>query len=87
MGDWIFGCDICQEVCPNNRHAPTTREPRLAIRSPGPTPLLDEILGWSKDDYREQLRGSAMKRATLEMLQRSARIAKGKHTDPDKVPS
>ena len=30
MGDWVFGCDVCQEVCPYNRSAPTTREPRIA---------------------------------------------------------
>ena len=83
MGDWIFGCDLCQEVCPHNRHAPTTREPRFAIRSLGPAPLLDDILEWTEDDYREQLRGSAMKRATLAMLQRNAGIAKGEHIEPD----
>ena len=79
MGDWIFGCDICQEVCPHNRRAPTTREPRFTVRSPGPTPSLDDILGWTEDTYREKLRGSAMKRASLEMLQRNARIAKSDH--------
>ena len=76
MGDWIFGCDVCQQVCPHNRHAPETREPRFAFRPPGPEPLLDDILSWSIDDYRKQLRGSAMKRAKFEMLQRNARIAK-----------
>lgn len=75
MGDWIFGCDVCQEVCPFNREAPTTNEPRFAVRSPGPSPVLDDVLGWSIDDYRRELRGSAMKRAKLEMLQRNARIA------------
>ena len=75
MGDWIFGCDVCQEVCPFNRHAPVSREPRLAIRPPGPAPLLEDILGWSIDDYRRALRNSPMKRAKLDMLQRNARIA------------
>ncbi len=75
MGDWIFGCDVCQEVCPFNREAPTTNEPRFAVRSPGPSPALDDVLGWSIDDYRRELRGSAIKRAKLEMLQRNARIA------------
>jgi len=75
MGDWVFGCDICQEVCPYNSDTPTTREPRFAIRPPGPQPALDDVLGWSVDDYREQLHGSAMIRAKLDMLQRNARIA------------
>jgi epoxyqueuosine reductase len=83
IGNWIFGCDVCQEVCPHNRHAPATREPRFAARQPAPTPLLDDILGWTEDVYRKQLRGSAMKRASLEMLQRNARIAKEEHIDPD----
>ena len=82
MGDWVFGCDICQEVCPYNQDAPTTREPRFAIRPPGPQPALDDVLGWSADDYREQLHGSAMTRAKLDMLQRNARIAKENRQGP-----
>lgn len=74
-GDWIFGCDDCQTVCPFNRHAPHTTEPRFAVRSPGPLPALEEILDWSIDDYRRALRGTAIKRAKLDMLQRNARIA------------
>jgi len=34
MGDWLFGCDICQDVCPFNRKAPETSEPRLLARRP-----------------------------------------------------
>ncbi len=75
MGDWLFGCDVCQQVCPYNRDAPVTAEPAFAARPPGAEPSLPEILDWSADDYRRELRGSAIKRATLEMLQRNARIA------------
>jgi epoxyqueuosine reductase len=84
MGDWLFGCDVCQEVCPFNHRAPTTREPRFTVRTPGPAPVLDEVLHWSRDDYRTQLRGSAMNRATLPMLQRNARIAKQNTVGPER---
>lgn len=75
MRDWVFGCDVCQQVCPHNRAAPTTREPRFAPRTPGPTPKLDDLLTWSDADYAEALRGSAIKRAKPDMLRRNARIA------------
>ena len=75
MGDWVFGCDVCQEVCPFNREAPVTQELRFSIQSRSSQPVLDEIINWSMDDYRVRLRGSAMKRAKLDMLQRNARIA------------
>jgi len=75
MGDWIFGCDVCQQVCPHNRSAAPTREPRFAIREPGPTPKLHEILNWTDTDYAANLQGSAIKRARLDMIQRNARIA------------
>ena len=76
MGDWVFGCDVCQEVCPYNRHAPTTREPRFQLRPPSPRLDLDDVATWTTDDYRQHLRGSAIKRAKLDMLQRNARIAR-----------
>jgi epoxyqueuosine reductase len=75
IGEWIFGCDICQEVCPYNRHAPYTKEARFVVRPPGPRPDLREILQWTEDDYRSNLRSSALKRAKLDMLHRNAVIA------------
>ncbi len=76
MSDWVFGCDVCQEVCPHNRHAPTTREPRFQLRPPSPRLDLDDVSTWTIEDYRLHLRGSAIKRAKLDMLQRNARIAR-----------
>ena len=75
MGDWVFGCDVCQEVCPHNRDAPLTHEPKFAARSVAPAIALDELRDWSPDDYRSKLRGSAMQRAKLDMLKRNADIA------------
>ncbi|MEK6677419.1 MAG: tRNA epoxyqueuosine(34) reductase QueG [Planctomycetota bacterium] len=76
IGQWVFGCDICQDACPFNRKAPTTTEPTFAIRSPGPTPPLNELLAWTPDDYRSILKDSAINRANLDMLHRNTRIAK-----------
>lgn len=74
MGAWIFGCDVCQEVCPHNRTAPVTHEPEFQIRSPGPNLPLNEVLNWTPRDHQQQVQDSAMDRATLPMLQRNARI-------------
>jgi len=72
IGGWLFGCDICQEVCPWNRHAPPAREPALrAGASPGPIESLVDI---DDDEFRERFRGSAIKRAGRAGLARNARI-------------
>ncbi|MGA2233808.1 MAG: tRNA epoxyqueuosine(34) reductase QueG [Tepidisphaeraceae bacterium] len=76
MGDWIYGCDICQDVCPWNRRAAATLEPRLQSRFPGGTIALDKLEGWTAEDYQGRLRGSAMKRVKLPVLKRNGRIAR-----------
>jgi len=77
MGDWIFGCDICQEVCPHNaprERLPTGRShPAYAERRRGFDLL--EVLGWTEEDRRDAFTTSAMKRATLAMMKRNALIA------------
>lgn len=75
MRDWVFGCDVCQDVCPFNRHAPATTEPRFVAARTPPSFDLSEVLGGTHDDHRRRLRGSAMSRATPEMLRRNATIA------------
>ena len=78
MGDWVFGCDVCQDVCPYNRGAPPTSEARYELddRNPlVPRPLLEPLLAWTPQQWRQCLTGSAMKRATLDRLRRNADIA------------
>ncbi len=77
MGDWVYGCDVCQEVCPHN--SPKTSDvlgegPNHAYRSERDSFDLLEVLGWSEEDRREAFQGSAMKRAKLGMMQRNAAI-------------
>jgi epoxyqueuosine reductase len=79
MGDWIFGCDICQEVCPHNQGTAATRHlpvhPAYEARREGFDLL--EMLNWTEADREQAVINSAMKRARLEMLKRNAMIAAG----------
>jgi epoxyqueuosine reductase len=81
MDGWVFGCDVCQDVCPHNRRAPATTESRFAARASVASPLLSDLMAWTEDDYDRALRDSAMKRAKLDMLKRNARIAMDRATD------
>jgi epoxyqueuosine reductase len=75
FGNWIYGCDICQDVCPWNSKAIPSLQPDLQPRFPTGTLDLRQILGWKPPDYQQNLRGSAMKRVKLPLLQRNAKIA------------
>jgi epoxyqueuosine reductase len=83
MGDWLFGCDVCQDVCPFNavshpgvprRVHPLYREREGLVG--GRLRLLD-VLRWTPEDRRVALTVSAGKRASLDMLRRNAVIAAG----------
>ena len=73
LSGWLYGCDICQDVCPWNRFEQTTNEPGFQPREGNVNARLDDILELSHDVYVERYRGSAMKRAKLTGLQRNAR--------------
>jgi len=77
MGDWIYGCDICQEVCPHNSPKSDYGSAHTAYTPQRTSFDLLEVIGWSEEDRREAFVGSAMKRAKLEMMQRNARIVAG----------
>ena len=77
MQDWIFGCDICQEVCPWNRHAPGSTEPTFQPSDGLPTPSLAAILGLDTEAFRQRFKGTPLRRAKRRGLLRSAAIALG----------
>jgi len=89
LGAHVFGCDICQDVCPYNRKAPVTAPPEFAPRSVPPGSLLAPELEWlaslSVEDYRRVFRDSAMKRAKYQGLVRNACVALG-NAAPDLTP-
>jgi len=70
---WLYGCDICQDVCPWNRMTPATNEVRFEPRDGNVNASLSEILSLTPESYAARFRGSAMKRAKLSGLQRNAR--------------
>ena len=73
LGGWLYGCDICQDVCPWNRFEQGTKEERFEPREGNVNPQLEEILNLDQETYAQRFRGSAMKRAKLSGLQRNAR--------------
>ena len=73
LSGWLYGCDICQDVCPWNRFEDTTTERRFAPREENVDADLDSILELTPETYAERFRGSAMKRTKLSGLQRNAR--------------
>jgi len=81
LGDWVFGCDICQEVCPVNAEVAAATEPALELPAARRQLGLADLLGLSRDEYVERFRRSPMKRAKLEGLQRNAAMAMGNRRD------
>jgi len=73
LSGWLYGCDICQDVCPWNRFEATTDEARFAPREGNVNAELSDILELTPETYAQRFRGSAMKRAKLSGLQRNAR--------------
>ena len=82
MADWIFGCDICQEVCPWNRHAPGSTEPALQPRHGEPMLPLADLLIMDEPAFRSRFAGSPILRAKRRGLARSAAVALGNRPDP-----
>ncbi|TXD39016.1 tRNA epoxyqueuosine(34) reductase QueG [Lujinxingia vulgaris] len=87
IGDHLFGCDICQAVCPWNRRAPLSEDasfaPREAYRALSPL----ELLGFNHARYVETFRRSPMKRAKLGGLKRNAAVVVGNTGSAADVPT
>jgi len=75
MGDWIFGCDVCQEVCPWNRFAKPTSESSFQPRPENRAPILSDLLRLTPEEFSTRTRRSPLKRAKHQGLIRNAAIA------------
>jgi epoxyqueuosine reductase len=87
VGDWLFGCDVCQEVCPWNRKGPAGSEPALQARAELLALDPAELLGLSDDEFRRRFRGTALMRAKRRGLLRNAALVLGNRGDPDALPA
>jgi epoxyqueuosine reductase len=82
IGSLIYGCDICQDVCPwNVKFAHELREPafapRVAIAGKDARTIARDILAMDDEDFRKAFKGSPMKRAKLRGLKRNATVVVG----------
>ncbi len=87
MGNWVFGCDICQEVCPFQRFAPLTQERDFfpANTDRAAPPLLD-LLALDDAGFQARFHGTPIYRIRRERLVRNACIAAGNWGDPAALP-
>ena len=73
LDGWLYGCDICQDVCPWNRFEQVTAEARFQPRRGNVNAKLNELIELTPETYADRFRSSSMKRAKLAGLQRNAR--------------
>jgi epoxyqueuosine reductase len=81
MGRHVFGCDICQDVCPWNRKAPVSAAPEFQPREGLVNPALDWLAEMQQEEFSKVFRGSPIRRAKLTGLRRNAVIAMGNSGD------
>ena len=81
LGRHVFGCDICQDVCPWNRKAPVSNAPEFQAREGLVNPALEWLAEMTEEEFREKFRGSALRRTKRSGLRRNAVIAMGNSGD------
>jgi len=86
IGKQVFGCDICQDVCPWNRKAPATDKPEFQPRAGLFNPALAWLAEISEEDFREAFRGSAIRRTKRAGIRRNALLAIGNDGGSEMLP-
>ncbi|HXG51635.1 MAG TPA: tRNA epoxyqueuosine(34) reductase QueG [candidate division Zixibacteria bacterium] len=87
VGNHVFGCDICQEVCPYNVKARSSREGAYEPRPGLHAPDLVSLLSLTEEEFRQRFRGSPIRRAKRRGLLRNVAVALGNSKDPGAVPA
>jgi epoxyqueuosine reductase len=77
MGSHIFGCDICQDVCPWNRKRHFTADPDLQPRAAQVQPRLEDLAHMSREDFKRSFRGTVIERTKRRGLLRNICVAMG----------
>jgi epoxyqueuosine reductase len=86
MGDWAFGCDICQDVCPWNRKAPVSHEPAFAREEKGDRVLLSELLAMTDAEFHRRHGDTPLARPGRDALAANACIAAANSGDARQLP-
>jgi len=87
IGNRIFGCDDCQEVCPWNRFAVEAREPGFGPRAGSHMPELQSLAAITPREFDERFRGSPVRRARRDGFVRNVMVALGNSRSPEALPA
>ncbi len=86
IGNHVFGCDICQDVCPWNRAAPSSTAAEFGPRTELVNPALEWLAEMSQEEFRSTFKRSPIKRAKFSGLRRNAAVAMGNSRDRKFIP-
>jgi epoxyqueuosine reductase len=87
LGDWLFGCDICQMVCPWNRFAAERGDDAFSARPGSRMPVLAEALAMTDGDFGRRFRDSPVRRAKRRGYLRNVAVALGNQAGDDALPA
>ncbi len=86
MGDWIFGCDVCQDVCPWNRKGAAAKEPAFRSQDNLTTVNACELLGMTKEEFQARFADTPLQRPGRDGMRRNAAIVIGNSGNPANIP-
>jgi epoxyqueuosine reductase len=87
LGNWVFGCDICQQVCPWNRFAPQAVDPAFAARAGVPMPVLESEMLSDSEHFNRKFKHSPVQRARRRGFLRNIAVALGNQQEHAAVPA
>jgi len=87
LGDWVFGCDVCQTVCPWNRFAAPAGDASFSPRPDVPTPNLIRELELTPENFNRKFKDSPVKRAKRRGYLRNVAIAAGNSKREETIPA